>query len=110
MTVPLWVLERRDYGSGWGKQGAREYRDMRNVFTQEGRGFPAFKPVSTSRLSAFLEGLSGDMSRLCGCISLEPGVCSFRHEQADSPSTGKKYINANTVHSGDLMCSASLIV
>lgn len=36
-------------------------------------------------LSAALDGLSGDIGRLCGCISLKPGVCSCRQERADIP-------------------------
>lgn len=35
-------------------------------------------------LSAALDALSGGFGRLCGCISLEPGVCSRRHEQANT--------------------------
>ncbi len=39
------------------------------------------------RLSAALDGLSGDIGRLCGCILLKPGVCSCGQEQACTPST-----------------------
>ena len=62
---------------------------MRNVFAQEGRGFSCIQgsqhvPV----LSAALDGLSGDIGGLCGCILHKPGVCSRRQAQAPPPNNG----------------------
>lgn len=83
---------------GWRRE-AREEGDMRNVFAQEGRGFPAFGAVNTSLAICssgwFIQRYLQVM--WMSCSSLE--YVHLDKSRLTSPSAGtyaKKYINAKT--------------
>lgn len=78
--------------------------------------FMHFGQSASPQLSATLDGLSRDIGRLCGCILLNPGMCSSRQEQAETPLYGNKSREihtckkTNSIHSGDWVCYTTLIV